>query len=145
MATVREILDVKGLQVRTIGPEASALDAAVLMNKHKIGALLVMDAHTVIGIITERDLLQRVVAESRDPAQTLVRDVMTVEMLCCHPHTTIEEARAVMRDHRVRHLPVLDDDGKLHGLISIGDLNAYDTHSQEQTIHVLTAYIHGRT
>jgi CBS domain-containing protein len=68
---------------------------------------------------------------------------MTTEVLCCRPHTTIDEARAVMKNRRVRHLPVLDDDG-LHGIVSIGDLNAYDAHSQEVTIHVLTEYIHGR-
>ena len=70
---------------------------------------------------------------------------MTSEVLCCQPHTSIEEARAVMKNRRVRHLPVLDDDGQLHGVISIGDLNAFEAFSQEQTIHVMKEYIQGRT
>jgi signal-transduction protein with cAMP-binding, CBS, and nucleotidyltransferase domain len=143
MATVREILMNKGSWVASIGPRVSALEAALAMNRHKVGSLMVMDGETAIGILTERDLLQRVLAEQRDAAKTPVEDVMTTEILCCQPHTTIEEARAVMKNRRVRHLPVVDQDG-LHGLISIGDLNAYEAHSHEVTIHVLTEYIHGR-
>jgi len=145
MATIQELLGTKGPGVLSIGPQASAFDAAVLMNQHKIGSLLVMEGDVVQGIVTERDLLQRVIAACREPAQTLVREIMTSDMLCCQPHTTVEEARIVMRNHRVRHLPVVDDEGELRGMISIGDLNAYESQAQEQTIHVLTSYINGRT
>jgi CBS domain-containing protein len=144
MATVQEILTTKGRQVLSIGPQASSLDAAILMNSHKVGSLLVMADRTVVGIITERDLLQRVLAERRDPVETPVDEVMTAEVLCCQPGTTIEEARSVMKNRRVRHLPVVDDDGQLFGLVSIGDLNAHEAHTQEATIHVMTEYIHGR-
>lgn len=143
MAAVREILLNKDSWVASIGPRASALEAAIAMNRQKVGSLMVLDGERIVGILTERDLLQRVLAEQRDSAKTSVEDVMTTEILCCQPHTTIEEARAVMKNRRVRHLPVVDDQG-LHGLISIGDLNAYEAHSQEATIHVLTEYIHGR-
>lgn len=143
MCTVREILSNKEHWVASIGPRASALEAAVRMNRDKVGSLMVIEGETVLGIITERDLLQRVLAEQLDPAKTSVEEVMTTEVLCCQLHTTIEEARAVMKNRRVRHLPVIDDDG-LHGVISIGDLNAYQAHDQEVTIHVLKEYIHGR-
>jgi CBS domain-containing protein len=143
MCTVREILSHKNPGVATIVPRASALEAAVAMNQQKVGSLMVLDGDRVVGIITERDLLQRVLAEQRDAAKTSVEDVMTTEILCCQLHTTIDEARSVMKDRRVRHLPVVDDEG-LHGVISIGDLNAYEAHSQEVTIHVMTEYIHGR-
>ncbi|HET6328448.1 MAG TPA: CBS domain-containing protein [Planctomycetaceae bacterium] len=143
MAAVREILLNKDSWVASIGPRASTLEAAIAMNRHKVGSLMVLDGERIVGILTERDLLQRVLAEQRDAAKTSVEDVMTTEILCCQPHTTIEEARAVMKNRRVRHLPVVDDRG-LHGLISIGDLNAYEAHSQEATIHVMTEYIHGR-
>src|SRR5690606_2512479 len=119
MSTVHEILRIKGSEVHSIEPEASALEAAQLMNRHKIGALLVMDGHAPIGIITERDLLQRIIAAGRDPAVTTVAEVMTSETLCCQPQTTIDEAKSVMRDHRIRHLPVVNDDGELCGMISI--------------------------
>jgi CBS domain-containing protein len=145
MATVQEILKKKGQQILSIGTRETSLEAALLMNKHKVGSLMVMDEQTVVGIITERDLLERVLAGRRDPAQTSVEEVMTAEVLCCQPHTSIEEARAVMKNRRVRHLPVVDEDGQLHGMISIGDLNAYEAFSQEMTIHVMTEYIHGRT
>ena len=145
MATVQEILTKKGQQILSIGTRASSLDAALLMNRHKVGSLLVMEGEAVVGIITERDLLERVLAGRRDPARTSVEDVMTAEVLCCQPHTSIEEARSVMKNRRVRHLPVVAEDGQLHGMISIGDLNAYEAYSQELTIHVMTEYIHGRT
>lgn len=144
MATVQEILRGKGGQVLSIGPQASVLDAAQLMNEHKIGSLVVMDGGQVVGIITERDILQRVVAQRRDPVDSRVQEVMTVEVVCCQPHTTIEEARGVMKNRRIRHLPVLDGDRRLCGLISIGDLNAYANNTQEMTIHVLEEYIYGR-
>lgn len=144
MPTVRDILVIKGSQVASIGPAATALDAAVRMNEHKIGSLIVMDEGALVGIITERDLLQRIIAAHRDPADTLVRDVMTAELLCCRTYTPLDEARGVMKNRRVRHLPVVDEDGHLLGLISIGDLNAYQAHDQEATIHLLHDYIHGR-
>src|SRR5580704_19634171 len=83
MATVRDILAAKGAHVQSIGPEATALDAALLMNEHKIGSLVVLDGGRLIGIITERDVLQRIVAQRRDPAAVAVRDVMTAELVCC--------------------------------------------------------------
>ena len=79
-----------------------------------------------------------------DPGQALVQDVMTVEVVCCQPYTQLEEARGVLKNRRIRHLPVVDDAKELLGLISIGDLNAYDAHDHEFTIHILQEYIHGR-
>lgn len=144
MATVSDILGRKGPQVLSIGPEATVLDAAVLMNEHKVGSLIVMSGGQLIGIISERDILQRVVVPRRDPGATPVLDVMTTEVICCQPHTTIEEARGVLKNRRIRHLPVVDETKRLCGLISIGDLNAHETHDREHTIHVLQEYIYGR-
>lgn len=144
MATVQDILAGKGPHVLSIGPDATVLDAALLMNEHKVGSLLVISAGQVAGIITERDLLQRVVARRRDPADLLVRDVMTTEVVCCRAETTVDEARAVMKNRRIRHMPVLDGGEELLGLVSIGDLNAYLTRDQEVTIHILHEYIYGR-
>jgi CBS domain-containing protein len=144
MPTVRDILAIKGVHVESIGPMASVLDAALLMNEHKIGSLVVMDEGVLVGMITERDLLQRLVAQRRDPVETLVQDVMTTEVVCCRTYTTLDEARGVLKNRRIRHLPVIDEDRHLLGMISIGDLNAYLSHDQERTIHVLEEYIHGR-
>jgi CBS domain-containing protein len=95
-------------------------------------------------LFTERDILRRVVAEQRDPARTLIDEVMTTEVFCCTLETTIEEARVAMKDRRIRHLPLVDNDRRLHGVISIGDLNAFEAAAQEQTIYLLHEYLHGR-
>jgi CBS domain-containing protein len=144
MAVVNDILAKKGSQVRSIGKEATVLAAAQVMNEHKIGALLVMEGGCIAGMFTERDVLRRVVGEERAPSATTVAEVMTVEVACCAPHTPIEEARAAMKSRRIRHLPVVDAEGSLRGLISIGDLNAFEAANQEETIFWLNEYLHGR-
>jgi CBS domain-containing protein len=144
MGMVREILANKGSNVWIIGKDATVLQAARVMNEHRIGALVVMDQDQVVGIFTERDVLQRVVGEQRDPATTRVEEVMSTEVVCCTPQTTIEEARGAMKNRRLRHLPVLGADGMLLGLISIGDLNAYQEASHEQTLFLLNEYLYGR-
>ena len=145
MATVRDILTRKGPTVWTIHPEATVLDAAMLMNQHKVGSLVVLgDSQRIVGMFTERDVLVRVVAAQRDPAATRVAEVMTEEVACCLPETSIEEARGAMKNRRIRHLPVLDGEQQLLGMVSIGDLNAFDSHSHEVTIHLMEEYIYGR-
>jgi len=144
MAQVRELLERKGSHVLTIGPSASVLQAALLMGEHRVGSVVAVEDGQVLGMFTERDVLQRVVAKRRDPESTLVGEVMTASVVCCSPETTVDEARGVMRDRRIRHLPVADADGRLIGLISIGDLNAQLQAAQEQTVFLLTEYIHGR-
>ena len=145
MATVQDILATKGSHVQSIGPQASVLDAALLMNEHKIGCLVVLDGGHVVGMFSERDILRRVVAERRDPATAIVAQVMTTEVLCCRLTTKLDETRSVMMTRRVRHLPVLDDEDHLCGLVSIGDLNAHQLHDHESTIYVMEQYIYGRS
>src|SRR5579875_2602893 len=144
MATVRDILAKKGSQVLSLSGETTVLQAARFMTDHKIGAILVLDGEHIAGMFSERDILQRVVAEGRDPAQTTVGEVMTVEVACCTPDTSLEEARGAMKNRRIRHLPVVDGDERLLGLISIGDLNAFQVADQEQTIFLLNEYLYGR-
>jgi CBS domain-containing protein len=144
MAAVKDILAFKGSQVLSIGPDATVLIAATMMNDHRVGSLVVLDQGRVAGIFTERDVLRRVVGEQRDPARTLVSEVMTSDVVCCQPDTAIEEIRGAMKNRRIRHLPVVDADGRLLGLISIGDLNAQLAMIQEQTIHLLQEYLAGR-
>jgi CBS domain-containing protein len=144
MATVQDLLDVKGTHVMSIGMKATVLDAALVMNEHKIGALVVIDAGKVVGIFTERDVLQRVVAERRDPATLFVAEVMTEDVVCCDPAMPLDEASLVMKERRIRHLPVCGHEKELMGLISIGDINAQHVVHQERTIHYLHEYMHGR-
>ncbi|MFA9479592.1 CBS domain-containing protein [Phycisphaerales bacterium AB-hyl4] len=144
MPTAREVLKNKGSHVFSIGPQATAHEAALLMNEHKIGCLVVLDGGCIVGIFTERDMLRRVVARRLDPADALVGDVMTREVVCCQPDATLDDARSVIMHRRIRHLPVVDDRGRLNGLISIGDLNAWQITGQEIEIQYLHEYIHGR-
>lgn len=144
MPTVHEVLLAKGSEIYTIRPEATVLDATRRMNQHKIGALVVMQDNQVVGIVTERDVLQRIVAEQRDPASVPVSDVMTTDVICAEPDTDLEDAANIMKTRRIRHLPVCDSHGNLLGMISIGDLNAQHASAQEQTIHFLSDYIYGR-
>lgn len=144
MSKVSDILAAKGPKVWSIRQDAAVVDAAILMKAQNIGGLLVTDDDHFVGIFTERDILKRVVAERRDPASTRVEEVMSRDVACCSPDTSIEAARQIMRDRRIRHLPVLNEQGQLVGLVSIGDLNAHQLSSQELTIHLLEEYLYGR-
>src|SRR6476469_286691 len=123
MPTVQDILVGKGRQVHTIGPEMSVLEATQRMNQYKIGALLVVEGEHVAGIFTERDVLRRVVAVEKGPSEMTVGQTMTTDVICVQPETDLDEVSTIMKDKKVRHLPVCDGDGKLHGMISIGDVN----------------------
>lgn len=144
MSTVRNVLAGKPSRVFSISPSATVLDATWEMNRQKIGALLVTSQDRIIGILTERDILQRVVAEQKSPGDVHVEEIMTAEVLCCQLDTPVEEASEIMRQRRVRHLPVCDNDGHVTGLVSIGDLNAHYATEQSITIHYLNEYLYGR-
>ncbi|HOA72493.1 MAG TPA: CBS domain-containing protein [Phycisphaerae bacterium] len=144
MATAKDILDRKGNAVLTIGPDETILTAARRMNDHRVGALVVVDpAIGMVGILTERDILSRVVAEARSPETTRVREVMTGKVVHCTPATTVQECEEIMTRRRLRHLPTMEN-GQLVGLISIGDLMAYEAAQQQVTIEYMHQYIHGR-
>jgi CBS domain-containing protein len=144
MPCVQDVLTTKGSAVHAISASATVLEATILMNEQKIGALVVMEGERVAGIFSERDVLRRVVAKALPPAIVRIEQVMTSEVVCCHPETDLDEASRIMRDRRIRHLPVCDEDGRLLGIISIGDLNAYHASAQEAHIHFLHDYMFGR-
>ena len=147
MYRVHELISEKATRgndvVQTIRPDHSVLDAARLMNRYHIGALAVCDPEgSLAGIVTERDILVRVVAGERDPARTLVAEIMNTTVLTCTPETRLEEARKVMREQRVRHLPVLEERRPI-GMVSIGDLNFAEAETLVETIRAFEAYIAG--
>ncbi len=144
MPTVLDVLLSKGDVVHSIGPDKSVLDAVNRMNQFKIGCLMVTQQDRIVGIFTERDVLRRVLGEGKMVAEVTVGEAMTAEVICCRPETDLDEVSAIMKTRRVRHLPVCSDDGKLHGVVSIGDVNAYYATNQEATIHFLNEYIYGR-
>jgi len=142
MARVQAILDKKGREVITVAAHQTALDAARLMNERGIGGLVVTDHDRLLGIFTERDILRRIVAAGRNPSATPIRDVMTTPVACCRPETTLDECRSVMTAKRIRHLPVVDDDG-LQGIVTSGDVLAYRVEEHEDTIRYLESYVFG--
>lgn len=123
-------------------PDLSVLEAAQLMNRHRIGSVVVTEAEggRIQGILTERDILTRLVAAEKDPRGTLVRDIMTRNVTCCEPRTPVGDLRRVMQAERIRHVPVCDDKG-LCGLVSIGDLNAFEAEGLSATIVAMEEYI----
>lgn len=142
MGTVQAVLNRKGHDVETTTEGATVLSAAVLMNERSIGGLVVVDGRRVAGIFTERDIMRRVVAAGRDPATTRVGDVMTRPVACCRPDTTLEECRRVMKEKRIRHLPVVDEGG-VRGIVTIGDVMLVEAGEHEATIHYLQEYAFG--
>lgn len=136
------ILERKGREVAHVDADASVLEAAKIMNERRIGALVVADGERVIGMFTERDILNRVVAAQKDPAATAVRSVMSSPMTVCQGDTTLDECRVVMRSKRIRHLPVVEND-VLVGIISIGDLNEAENAHKDETILWMQEYMFG--
>ena len=145
MLTARDLLaQKKSGGVITVSPDATVKDAARLMHDHGIGSLVVADGDALKGIVTERDVLWRVVAQGRDAATTVVREIMTVDVIVVRPDREIDEIEAILRHHRIRHVPVAGDHGLL-GMLSIGDVNAFRADSDHQKVEYLTEYIYGRS
>jgi len=142
MPRAQAILDKKGSDVATVDRETTVLDAAKIMNERRIGAVVVTIGDRVVGIFTERDILNRIVAARREPATTKVGEVMTSPMACCGRETRLAECKAVMTSKRIRHLPVVED-GKLYGMISSGDILASECEDQQATIEYLHEYLYG--
>ena len=140
MATAEHLVAVKGGSIASLGPGATVLDAARLMNDRHIGSVVIVDDDRLVGIFTERDVMRRIVAEQRDPASTPIAEVMTSPVACGAPHTTLNELRNVMRKRKIRHVPIVDGHEVL-GMISIGDLNQAEHDVQEQTIQYLAQYM----
>jgi len=145
MKTAAEILKSKAKQaVHTIAPGDSVFDAVKLMADKNIGALLVMEADRIAGIVTERDYARKIVLMSRSSKETPVREIMTSAVMYVRPGQTSDECMVLMTENRLRHLPVMDGD-KLLGLISIGDLVKSIISEQRFTIEQLEHYISGGT
>ncbi len=140
MATVKQLLHAKGVSVVSIGDRETVLAAAMSMNEHEIGCVLVLDGDEMHGILTERDILERVVANNLDPATTLVRDVMTPHVITCCPEDTPNECIRTMTGNKIRHLPVVSE-GKVSGIITSGDILSFQLQGQRDTIEYLNTYV----
>jgi IMP dehydrogenase len=143
MAQISDILDAKGRDVLQIDASATVLDAVKAMVGGNVGALIVTEAGQLAGIVTERDYLRRVTLEGRDEQTTPVREIMSAPFVYLGPDATIEECMAIMTERRFRHLPVLDDERELVGIVSIGDVVKFQSQEQGVQIKFLTEFISG--
>jgi CBS domain-containing protein len=147
LTPLSEVLAEKGTDLYCIGVDASVAAAVAEMNRRSIGSLLVLEGGELRGIFTERDVLVRVVARGLDPGSVSVGQCMTREPLTVSPETRIDEAMLLVTRRRCRHLPVVAN-GRILGLVSIGDLTRWLVREREHEIDDLLAYIdgsHGRT
>jgi CBS domain-containing protein len=138
--TVRDILMVKGRDVWTVELDATVFEALSRMAEKEIGALMVMDGPRLVGIISERDYARKIVLLGRTSPNTLVKEIMTSHVVYTHLEQSIEECMALVTEKRIRHLPVIDE-GKLVGVISIGDLVKSIISDQQFIIEQLVRYI----
>lgn len=141
--TIKRILEKKGSKVFGIGPDKWVFDAIKEMADKGVGALLVKEDGNTVGIISERDYARKVILMGRSSKETKIREIMTANLVCCNATQTVEECMALMTDKRVRHLPVLDKDGQVCGMISQGDLVKNMIAEQKFVIEQLENYIYG--
>jgi CBS domain-containing protein len=140
MRTVRHLLEAKAPEVFAIGPDAPVLDAIKLMADKRIGALLVMEAGRLVGVVSERDYARKVVLQGRSSKDTPVRDIMTAQVVSVGLQHSVDHCMQVVTERRIRHLPVLDGDAVL-GVVSIGDLVKAVIEDQQLELDQLQRYI----
>jgi CBS domain-containing protein len=144
MGTVRDILRVKGHVVYSIQPNDTVFDAlSVLVNKN-VGALVVLSENDrVVGIFSERDYARRVILKGRASKETLISEIMTENPFTVTEDDSIQDCMVKMTNKHIRHLPVTDDQRRLVGMISIGDVVKYVIDEQQFIIDNLEGYIKG--
>ena len=144
-STVKQMLAGKEIkELWTLKPTDTVLDALKLMAEKRIGALPVLEEDILIGIFSERDYARIFPLEKVGPENTPVSDVMTEEVYCISPNNTAGQCMGMMTEKRIRHLPVLDDNGKMVGIITIGDVLKQVIRDQEILIGHLEYYIAGK-
>jgi CBS domain-containing protein len=144
MKTVAQLIATKtNASVYSIAPTATVLEAIGLMAEKGIGALLVMEGEHLAGIVSERDYARKMVLHGRSSVGTPVSEIMTRDVITVAPRQNIQECMELMTNRHLRHLPVLDDAGRVVGLLSIGDLVKNVIAEQQSLIQQLEQYIRG--
>ncbi|PKV13936.1 CBS domain-containing protein [Xanthomonas prunicola] len=140
MQTVRQLLGTKQVEVFAVAADAAVIEAIRLMAEKAIGAVLVMDGPRLVGIVSERDYARKVVLRDRSSSTTSVAEIMSAEVVTVSPSDTVERCMQLMTDGRFRHLPVVEN-GRVQGVISIGDLVKAVIETQQRDIDQLQRYI----
>jgi CBS domain-containing protein len=142
MQTVSQLLKSKGTEVYSVAPQDSVLHAIEMMATRHVGALLVMNHATLVGIISERDYARKVILKNRSSHDTPVSDIMTAPAVSVTPEDTVHHCMEIMTEKRFRHLPVVKG-GRVVGMLSIGDLVKAVIQEQSEHIEQLERYIAG--
>jgi CBS domain-containing protein len=141
MKTIKQILAEKTKPLTTVASGDTVLSAMELMRERDIGAVMVVDGSKLVGIFTERDCLHKIASLGRDPKQTLVQEVMSVNVRYVTLDMGVSQCLALMTERFFRHLPVLDEDMNILGIVSIGDLVKAKISEQKFIIEQLERYI----
>ena len=141
MATASQLLKHKGRVIHSVPPDAPVLEAIRLMAEHGVGALLVMQGEELLGVVSERDYARKVILKGRSSNETAVREIMSSPVLTVRADQSVHDCMRIMSEHRIRHLPVVDEQGVI-GVLSIGDLVRAVVEEQQRTIADLEQYIH---
>lgn len=139
---VRALLDHKGWGALSIGPDLTVFDAIEKMAAHSIGALVVVEAETLVGIFSERDYARKVMLEGRTSHHTSIRDIMSSHVITVEPDATVDHCMHLMTEHHIRHLPVMVAT-RVAAVVSVGDLVKWIISRQSETIEHLQHYISG--
>jgi len=142
MQTVSQLLQAKGNQIFSVGSQDSVLRAIEIMATKHVGALLVMNGGTLLGIISERDYARKVILKNRSSHDTPVGDIMSAPAVTVTPDDTVHHCMQLMTEGRFRHLPVVKS-GRVVGMLSIGDLVKAVIQEQTEHIEQLERYIAG--
>lgn len=140
MLHVKHLLAAKGPEVWSLAPEDSVLDAIKLLAEKHIGALPVMRADQLVGIVSERDYARKVILRGRTVEDTRVREIMSAPVRTVTPEDTVQQCMEIMTQFRIRHLPAVER-GRVVGIVSIGDVVKAVMEEQQNTITELERYI----
>ena len=143
MKTLKQMLAGKHRPLAAVAPTDSVFHALSVMAENDVGALLVLDGEQLVGIFSERDYARKIILHGKSSKETLVREIMSDRVAYVTPSATLDECMALMTEKRFRHLPVLNEDNSIAGLISIGDLVKETISSQQFLISQLERYIAG--
>jgi len=138
-----QILERKGAQIYSIGPDASVFEAIRLMDEVGAGALLVLSGGRLVGVISERDYARKVVLKGRSSPETRVSEIMSTPAITVRIDDCVSDCLRIMTDRRIRHLPVLRDNGSIAGVLSIGDLVNAVVSAQAAEMRQLKSYVAG--
>jgi CBS domain-containing protein len=141
MKTLKQLLAEKSRPLAVVAPVDSVFHALSVMAANDVGALLVLDGEQLVGIFSERDYARKIILHGKSSKETLVREIMSDKVAYVTPGTTLDECMALMTEKHFRHLPVLNDDTSVAGMISIGDLVKETISSQRFLINQLEHYI----